>query len=76
MIDGKKVLLSGMQSTGIITLGNYLGALKNWVDLNDDDSVECFYAVMDLHSITVRQGPCKSEEEWQNIICALYGSRT
>lgn len=33
MIDGKKVLLSGMQSTGIITLGNYLGALKNWVDL-------------------------------------------
>ena len=32
MIDGKKVLLSGMQSTGIITLGNYLGALKNWVN--------------------------------------------
>ena len=51
----KKVLYSGMQATGTLTLGNYLGALKNWVSLCDD--YECFYGVMDLHSLTVRQNP-------------------
>ena len=71
MIDGKKVLLSGMQSTGIITLGNFLGALKNWVDLNDDESVQCFYAVMDLHSITVRQDPATLRKNGRTLY-ALY----
>ena len=55
MINGKKVLFSGMQATGSLTLGNYLGALKNWVTLSDE--YECFYSVVDLHSITVRQDP-------------------
>ena len=55
MIDGKKVLISGMQATGNLTLGNYLGALKNWVTLSDE--YECFYSVVDMHSITVRQDP-------------------
>ena len=55
MINDKKVLFSGMQATGNLTLGNYLGALKNWVTLNDE--YECFYSVVDMHSITVRQDP-------------------
>ncbi len=55
MIDGNKVLFSGMQATGNLTLGNYLGALKNWVTLSDE--YECFYSVVDMHSITVRQDP-------------------
>ena len=55
MLDGKKVLFSGMQATGNLTLGNYLGALKNWVKLSDE--YECFYSVVDMHSITVRQDP-------------------
>ena len=55
MINEKKVLFSGMQATGNLTLGNYLGALKNWVTLNDE--YECFYSVVDMHSITVRQDP-------------------
>ncbi len=55
MINGKKVLFSGMQATGNLTLGNYLGALKNWGTLRDE--YECFYSVVDLHSITVRQNP-------------------
>ena len=55
MIDGKKVLFSGMQATGNLTLVNYLGALKNWVTLSDE--YECFYSVVDMHSITVRQDP-------------------
>ncbi len=45
MLDGKKVLYSGMQATGTLTLGNYLGALKNWVELTDE--YECIYGVMD-----------------------------
>lgn len=55
MINDKKVLFSAMQSTGTLTLGNYLGALKNWVNLSDD--YECFYSIADMHSITVRQDP-------------------
>lgn len=55
MINDKKVLFSGMQATGNLTLGNYLGALKNWVTLSDE--YECFYSVVDMHSITVRQDP-------------------
>ena len=55
MINDKKVLFRGMQAAGNLTLGNYLGALKNWVTLNDE--YECFYSVVDMHSITVRQDP-------------------
>ena len=55
MIGEKKVLFSGMLATGNLTLGNYLGALKNWVTLSDE--YECFYSVVDMHSITVRQDP-------------------
>ena len=55
MIGDKKVLFSGMQATGNLTLGNYLGALKNWVTLSDEN--ECFYSVVDMHSITIRQDP-------------------
>lgn len=55
MLGDKKVLFSGMQATGNLTLGNYLGALKNWLTLSDE--YECFYSVVDMHSITVRQDP-------------------
>lgn len=57
MIGDKKVLFSGMQATGNLTLGNYLGALSNWVKLSDE--YECFYSVVDMHSITVRQDPAE-----------------
>lgn len=57
MIGDKKVLFSGMQATGNLTLGNYLGALKNWVTLSDE--YECFYSVVDMHSITIRQDPAE-----------------
>ena len=55
MINDKKVLFSGMQATGNLTLGNYLGALRNWVKLSEE--YDCFYSVVDMHSITVRQDP-------------------
>ena len=51
----KKIVLSAIQPTGTPTLGNYLGALKNWKNMADEN--ECFYAVADLHSLTVRPEP-------------------
>ena len=69
MIDGKKILFSGMQATGTLTLGNYLGALKNWVTLSDE--YECFYSVVDLHSITVRQDPAELRSRARNLL-TLY----
>ena len=69
MIDGKKVLFSGMQATGTLTLGNYLGALKNWVTLSDE--YECFYSVVDMHSITIRQDPSELRKRARNLL-ALY----
>ena len=57
MIGDRKILFSGMQATGNLTIGNYLGALKNWVSLSDE--YECYYSVVDLHSITVRQDPAE-----------------
>ena len=65
----KKVLYSGMQATGTLTLGNYLGALKNWVSLCDE--YECFYGVMDLHSLTVRQNPTEFRQNARKLY-ALY----
>lgn len=51
----KKVIFSGIQPSGNLTLGNYLGAIKNWVKLQND--YDCYYCVVDLHAITVRQEP-------------------
>ena len=56
-VEKKKRIFSGVQPSGILTLGNYLGAIKNWVDLQDD--YECLYCVVDLHAITVRQVPAE-----------------
>ncbi|KMT22581.1 tryptophan--tRNA ligase [Clostridium cylindrosporum] len=54
-MESKKVIFSGTQPSGKLTLGNYLGALKNWVDLQDD--YNCYYCIVDLHAITVPQEP-------------------
>ena len=53
----RKVSLSGIQPSGKITLGNYLGSIKNWVDIQDSDEFDNRYCVVDLHAITVRQNP-------------------
>lgn len=70
----KKTIFSGVQPSGQITLGNYLGALKNWTKLLDE--YNCIFAVMDLHSITVRQDPKELRERSlkllaQYIACGL-----
>src|SRR5574344_1821989 len=51
----KKVILSGIQATGKLTLGNYLGAIDNWVHMQEE--YDCYYMIANLHSLTVRNDP-------------------
>lgn len=55
MEENKKIIFSGIQPSGDLTIGNYLGALKNWVKLQND--YDCFFCIVDLHAITVKQVP-------------------
>jgi tryptophanyl-tRNA synthetase len=50
-----KIIFSGAQPTGSLTLGNYIGAIQNWKELEKD--YECYYSIVDLHSLTVKQDP-------------------
>ena len=52
-----KKIFSGVQPTGNLHLGNYLGAIKNFVELNKHKENECIFCVVDLHAITVKQDP-------------------
>ncbi len=61
----RKVLYSGMQATGKLTIGNYIGALKNWVNLHED--YDCIFGVMDLHTLTVRQNPTEFRQNARRI---------
>ncbi|MEF9970950.1 MAG: tryptophan--tRNA ligase [Oscillospiraceae bacterium] len=54
-MDEKKTIFSGIQPSGDLTLGSYLGAIKNWVELSDD--YNCYYCIVDMHAITARQNP-------------------
>lgn len=62
----KPIIFSGMQATGVAHLGNYIGAIKNWVDLQKDH--RCLYCVVDLHSITVRHDPAIFKEKARSLL--------
>jgi len=66
-----KTILSGIQSSGSLTIGNYLGALKNFKALQDSGEYNCQYFIADLHSITVRQDPKELRERSLEIM-TLY----
>ncbi len=65
-METKKTIFSGMQPTGAITLGNYLGALKNWTSLQDE--YNCLYCIVDMHAITVRQNPAELRKNARNLL--------
>ncbi|MCR4834236.1 MAG: tryptophan--tRNA ligase [Butyrivibrio sp.] len=74
MEEAKKRMLSGIQPSGDLHLGNYLGAIKNWADRVND--YECYYFMADLHTITVRQDPAELRRRSLNqlaqyIACGL-----
>ena len=60
-MEAKKKVLSCIQPSGMLTLGNYLGALKNWKNMQEE--FDCTFAVADLHAITVRQEPAKLRQQ-------------
>ncbi len=69
MIADKKIVFSGVQPSGNLTIGNYLGAIKNFSAFSDE--YKCFYCVVDLHAITVRQVPAELRRRTYETL-ALY----
>ena len=72
--ERKKTILSGIKPSGELTLGSYIGALKNWVELSDQ--YDCYYMMADMHAITVRQNPAELRRRTltqlaQYIACGL-----
>ena len=67
--ERKKVILSGIQPTGIFTLGNYIGAVRNWGKMQED--YDCAYFIADLHSLTVRQEPAKLRKQTLDAFALL-----
>ncbi|MGB0742946.1 MAG: tryptophan--tRNA ligase [Opitutales bacterium] len=79
MSDEKPVILTCAQPTGVLTIGNYLGAVKNWATMLDD--YECFFGVVDMHSITVKYTPAELRKNTlscvaQYIACGLDPERS
>ncbi len=72
MIKDQKVIFSGIQPSGRITLGNYLGAVKNWAPLQEEGL--CLYCVADLHAITVRQNPAELRQRSLTLYAQLLAS--
>ena len=70
---GKKIF-SGVQPTGNLHLGNYLGAIKNFVNLNNDDENSCVFCVVDLHAITVNQDPKELKNNIRETVATFLAS--
>ena len=68
-MENKKLIFSGIQPTGTFTLGNYIGAVRNWGPLQDE--YNCIYCVVDMHAITVRQDPIKLRQATMNSYALL-----
>ena len=69
-----KKIFSGVQPTGNLHLGNYLGAIKNFVDLNNDIDNECIFCVVDLHAITVKQDPKELKKNIKETVATFIAS--
>ena len=70
----KKKIFSGVQPTGNLHLGNYLGAIKNFVELQNEKDNECVYCVVDLHAITVKQDPNILKDNIRETTAAFLAS--
>jgi len=70
----EKKIFSGVQPTGNLHLGNYLGAIKNFVELNEDNRNKCIFCVVDLHAITVMQNPKQLKNNIRETVAAFIAS--
>jgi tryptophanyl-tRNA synthetase len=69
-----KKIFSGVQPTGNLHLGNYLGAIKNFVELNNDGANQCIFCVVDLHAITVKQDPKELKKNIRETVATFIAS--
>ncbi len=69
-----KKIFSGVQPSGNLHLGNYLGAIKNFVNLQNDKNNQCVYCVVDLHAITIKQNPKKLKDSIRETTAAFLAS--
>ena len=69
-----KKIFSGVQPTGNLHLGNYIGAIKNFVDFQNQDNTECIYCVVDLHAVTVKQDPITLKTNVRETTSAFIAS--
>ena len=69
-----KKIFSGVQPTGNLHLGNYLGAIKNFVKLNNDNENKCIFCVVDLHAITVNQDPKELKDNIRETVATFVAS--
>ena len=65
----KPVIVSGTQPSGFLHIGNYLGAIKNWVDLQNSGKYDCFFFIADFHSITENYSPAEKRVQVLNLAC-------
>ena len=68
----KKIILSGIQATGKLTLGNYLGAIDNWVKMQEE--YDCYYMIANLHSLTVRNNPEELRDNTLRILATYVAA--
>ena len=68
----KKIILSGIQATGKLTLGNYLGAINNWVHMQEE--YNCYYMIANLHTLTVRNNPEELKENTLKILATYIAA--
>ena len=68
-MEQKKVIFSGIQPSGGLTLGNYIGELRNWKNLQAE--YDCYYCVVDLHAVTVRQVPAELRRRTYEIFAPV-----
>ena len=70
----KKKIFSGVQPSGNLHLGNYLGAIKNFVNLQNEQETECVYCIVDLHAITVKQIPQELKKNIRETLATFIAS--
>lgn len=70
-MTNKKILFSGIQPTGEIHIGNYLGAIRNWANLQNEQEYNCVFSIVDLHAITVNYDPKKYQEKLLDLAATL-----
>ena len=69
-----KKIFSGVQPSGNLHLGNYLGAIKNFVNLQNQKENDCVYCIVDLHAITVKQDPRELKKSIRETLAAFIAS--